>query len=258
MLTIRNLHASIGDKEIVKGVNLEVKPGEVHAIMGPNGSGKSTFAKVLAGDPNVNVTEGEVIFQGHDLLGKDPEERAQAGIFMAFQYPVEIPGVKNASFLRMAYNSKRKAAGEEEVDPLEFDEILMEKLKVVNYPQHFLDRAVNYGFSGGEKKRNEILQMAVLEPLLSILDETDSGLDIDSLKVVANGVNRLRKPENAIVLVTHYQRVLNYIEPDFVHIFCEGRIICSSNKQLAREVEDKGYDWLSSNSNNAEDQETKD
>jgi Fe-S cluster assembly ATP-binding protein len=244
MLSIKNLKANVVGKNILKGINLEVKPGEVHAIMGPNGSGKSTLAKVLAGDPNMEVTSGEVIFQGNNLLEMEPEERALAGLFMAFQYPVEIPGVNNAGFLRMAYNSKRKAQGAEEMDPLEFDDYLKEKLKVVEISPNFLDRSVNHGFSGGEKKRNEILQMAVLEPKLALLDETDSGLDVDALRIVAEGVNRLRSPENAVVIVTHYQRILNYIVPDYVHILFDGRIIRSGNKQLAQEVESRGYDWL--------------
>ena len=241
MLNIRNLSANVQGKSILKGINLTVNAGEVHAVMGPNGSGKSTLAKVLAGDPQVEVTSGEVIFQGKNLLELEPEDRALAGVFMAFQYPVEIPGVNNAAFLRTAYNAKRKSAGLEEVDPLEFDRILKEKLKLAQIPESFLTRSVNHGFSGGEKKRNEILQMAVLEPTLAILDETDSGLDIDALRVVALGINRLRKPTNAIILVTHYQRLLNYVEPQFVHILSNGRITRSGDKNLAVELEAKGY-----------------
>lgn len=242
MLSITNLKAKVAGKEILKGINLEVMAGEVHAIMGPNGSGKSTLAKALAGEPHVEVTEGEILFQGKSILGMEPEARALAGIFMAFQYPVEIPGVNNAGFLRMAFNSKRKSRGEEEMDPLEFDDFLCEKRKIVEIPESFLDRSVNQGFSGGEKKRNEILQMAVLEPKLAVLDETDSGLDVDALRVVSEGVNRLRKPDNAVVLVTHYQRILNYIQPDFVHILFDGKIVRSGDKGLALEVEQKGYD----------------
>ncbi len=241
MLSIRNLSAKVVGKEILKGINLEVKAGEVHAIMGPNGSGKSTLAKVLAGDPKIEVTAGEIIYQGKNLLELEPETRALAGIFMAFQYPVEIPGVNNAGFLRMAYNAKRKASGQDEIDPLEFDRILKEKMKLAEIPEDFINRSVNHGFSGGEKKRNEILQMAVLEPTLAVLDETDSGLDIDALRIVARGVNRLRKPTNAIILVTHYQRLLNYIEPNFVHILAGGKIARSGDKHLAIELENTGY-----------------
>ena len=244
MLSIRDLHAKVADRNILKGINLEVKAGEVHAIMGPNGSGKSTLAKVLAGEPHVEITQGQVLFLEKDLLALAPEDRALAGVFMAFQYPVEIPGVNNASFLRMAFNAKRKYAGQEEMDPLEFDGYLKEKMKVVQIPEAFLDRSVNHGFSGGEKKRNEILQMAVLAPKLGLLDETDSGLDVDALRIVAQGVNALKRSDNALVLVTHYQRLLNYIEPDFVHILFDGRIIKSGNKSLALEVEEKGYDWV--------------
>ena len=243
MLSIRNLHAGIEGREILKGFNLEVKAGEVHAIMGPNGSGKSTLSKVLAGDSHYKVTKGEVFFEGQSLLGLVPEERALRGVFLAFQYPVEIPGVNNASFLRMAYNAKRKRHGQKEVDPLEFDELLREKLKVVEMNPGFAHRSVNHGFSGGEKKRNEIVQMAVLEPKLAILDETDSGLDIDALRIVAEGVNRLRRPDNAIILITHYQRLLNYIEPTFTHILSEGKIVGTSRgKELAIELEKLGYD----------------
>ena len=244
MLSIHDLSAQVAEKKILKGVNLEVKTGEVHAIMGPNGSGKSTLAKVLAGDPQVTVTGGTVNFQGKDLLTLEAEERSLAGVFLAFQYPVEIPGVNNAGFLRIAYNMRMKAQGKDEVDPIEFDAILKQKIKLVDIPASFLERAVNHGFSGGEKKRNEILQMAVLDPKLAVLDETDSGLDIDALRIVATAVNRFRRPDNAILLVTHYQRLLDYIIPDYVHILSEGRIVRSGGKELALEVEEKGYDWL--------------
>jgi len=249
LLDIRNLHASINGKDILKGFNLQVKAGEVHAIMGPNGSGKSTLAKVLAGDSHYEVTKGEVLFQGKNLLDLEPEDRALAGVFMAFQYPVEIPGVNNASFLRMAYNAKRKFQGKEEIDPLDFEELLKERLKVVDMPQDFLKRNVNHGFSGGEKKRNEILQMAVLDPTLAILDETDSGLDIDALREVAKGVNILKRPDNGIILITHYQRLLDYITPDHVHILVDGRIVRSGGKELALELEKKGYDEMGASTN---------
>jgi len=244
MLEIKNLRASAGDKEILKGISLTVNAGEVHAIMGPNGSGKSTLAQVLAGHPGYEVTGGSVEYDGHDLLEMEPEERAQAGVFLAFQYPVEIPGVSNAYFLRSAYNEIRKARGLEEVDPLEFLDVMEQKLALVEMDEAMLSRSVNTGFSGGEKKRNEILQMAILEPKLAILDETDSGLDIDALRVVADGVNKLRRPDNATIVVTHYQRLLNYIVPDFVHVLAGGRIVKSGGKELAHELEAKGYDWL--------------
>ncbi len=247
MLSIRNLHAGISGKKILKGFNLEVKAGEVHAIMGPNGSGKSTLARVLAGDENYEVTQGEVTFQGKNILKLEPEDRALLGIFLAFQYPVEIPGVNNGSFLRMAYNAKRRHMQKPEVDPLEFDEILREKLKIVEMSPDFINRSVNQGFSGGEKKRNEIMQMAVLDPTLGILDETDSGLDIDALRIVAEGVNRLKKPENAFLVITHYQRLLNHVVPDFVHILSDGKIVRSGKKELAVELEQKGYDLVAAN-----------
>jgi Fe-S cluster assembly ATP-binding protein len=244
MLDIRNLHASVAGTEILHGVDLAVAKGEVHAIMGPNGSGKSTLAQVLAGHPAYEVTEGSVAFDGADLLDMSAEERAQAGVFMAFQYPVEIRGITNAYFLRAAVNAVRKARGQTEYDPIDFLDILDEKLKVIGWEDTFLNRAVNEGFSGGEKKRNEIIQMAVLEPRLAILDETDSGLDIDALKLVAEAVNKLRSPERAMVIVTHYQRLLNYITPDRVHVLHAGRIVRSGGKELAHELEAKGYDWL--------------
>jgi len=244
LLEIRNLRASIGDKEILKGIDLTVNAGEIHAVMGPNGSGKSTLAQVLAGHPGYEVTEGEVTYDGRNLLEMDPEVRAQEGIFLAFQYPIEIPGVTNAYFLRSAYNEIRKSKGMTELDPLEFLDLMEEKTKVVDMDPAMMNRSVNTGFSGGEKKRNEILQMAVLEPRLAILDETDSGLDIDALKVVAAGVNALRRPDNATIVVTHYQRLLNYIVPDFVHVLANGRIVKSGGKELAFELEEKGYDWI--------------
>ena len=244
MLEIHDLHATVAGKEIIRGITLSVDAGTVHAVMGPNGSGKSTLAQVLAGHPAYEVTGGTVTYNGQDLLALDPEIRAQAGIFLAFQYPVEIPGVSNAYFLRAAYNELRKARGEEEIDPLSFADLMDEKMKLVEMDDSMLTRSVNAGFSGGEKKRNEILQMAVLEPTLAILDETDSGLDIDALRIVANGVNSLRKPTNATIVVTHYQRLLNYIVPDFVHVLAGGRIVRSGGKDLALELEAKGYDWL--------------
>jgi Fe-S cluster assembly ATP-binding protein len=244
MLEISNLHATASGKEILKGIDLTVGAGEVHAVMGPNGSGKSTLAQVLAGNPAYEVTAGTVLYDGRDLLELAPEERAQQGIFLAFQYPVEIPGVSNAYFFRMAYNEIRKARGEEEVDPLEFVDIMEQKLKLVDMDAAMLTRSVNAGFSGGEKKRNEILQMAVLEPKLAILDETDSGLDIDALRIVADGVNKLRRPDRSAIVVTHYQRLLNYIVPDVVHVLANGRIVKSGGKELALELEARGYDWV--------------
>ena len=244
MLKIVDLRAKAGDKEILRGISLTVNAGEVHAIMGPNGSGKSTLAQVLAGHPGYEVTGGSAEYDGKDLLAMAPVERAHAGLFLAFQYPVEIPGVSNAYFLRTAYNEVRKARGEDEVDPMDFLDIMAERLKLVEMDEAMLQRSVNAGFSGGEKKRNEILQMAVLQPRLAILDETDSGLDIDALRIVANGVNSLRRPENATIVVTHYQRLLNYIVPDRVHVLANGRIVKSGGKELALELEAKGYDWL--------------
>ena len=244
LLEIRDLHAGIEGREILKGLTLNIDKGEVHAIMGPNGSGKSTLAKVLAGHPTYEVLSGEIIFEGADLLDLDPDERARAGVFMAFQYPIEIPGVSNSQFLRLAYNEKMKHLGEEELDPLEFNDLLKERAKIVEMDSSFFKRSVNEGFSGGEKKRNEILQMAVLQPKLAVLDETDSGLDIDALRIVAEGVNKLRNADKAIILVTHYQRLLNYIEPDFVHVLADGKIVKQGGKELALALEEKGYDWV--------------
>ncbi len=244
MLEIRGLRAGIEDKEILRGIDLTVNAGEVHAVMGPNGSGKSTLAQVLAGHPSFEVTGGSVTYDGKDLLELEPEERAHAGVFLAFQYPIEIPGVTNAYFLRTAYNEMRKVQGLEEVDPIEFLDVIEEKAKLVQMDPSMLNRSVNMGFSGGEKKRNEILQMAVLEPKLGILDETDSGLDIDALRVVADGVNALKAPDRATIVVTHYQRLLNYIVPDYVHVLVGGRIVKSGGKELALELEARGYDWL--------------
>ncbi len=244
MLDIKNLQVRAEGKQILKGIDLHVDAGEVHAIMGPNGSGKSTLARVLAGHPEYEVTGGEVIYEGRDLLEMDPDERARDGVFMAFQYPVEIAGVTNAYFLKAAVNAKRKHLGITELDAVEFLQLIREKARLLDIDQSMLNRAVNEGFSGGEKKRNEIFQMALLEPKLAILDETDSGLDIDALKVVAHGVNALRHPERAIVVVTHYQRLLNYIVPDYVHVLSGGRIVKSGGKELALELEQKGYGWL--------------
>ena len=244
MLEIKNLHAGINGTEILHGIDLKINPGEIHAIMGPNGSGKSTLAQVLAGNETFDVTQGEVLYQGKNLLDMSPDERACEGVFLAFQYPVEIPGVNSAYFLRTALNAMRKKRGEEEVDAVDFLALIREKLKLVEMDEKFLRRPVNEGFSGGEKKRHEILQMAVLNPTLAILDETDSGLDIDALRVVANGVNALHTPDKAAIVVTHYQRLLNYIVPDFVHVIVNGRIVQSGGKELALELEEKGYDGI--------------
>jgi Fe-S cluster assembly ATP-binding protein len=244
LLVIRGLHAGVPGKEILRGIDLEVRAGEVHAVMGPNGSGKSTLAQVLAGHPGYTVTAGEVLYQGRSLLDLPPEQRAREGLFLAFQYPVEIPGVGNAHFLKTALNEVRAHRGLDELDAMEFLELLKSKLGLVESDPSFMSRAVNEGFSGGEKKRNEILQMAVLEPRLAVLDETDSGLDIDALQVVAAGINRCRRPDNAILLVTHYQRILGYVVPDQVHVLAGGRIVRSGGRELALEVEAKGYDWL--------------
>lgn len=244
MLKINQLNASIQDSPILKGINLRVRPGEVHAIMGPNGSGKSTLSKVLAGHPAYDVTSGEVTFMGQDLLPLSPQERAQAGVFMSFQYPVEIPGVANINFLKAAVNAVRKGQGKPAMDAIEFLTFIRAKCQLLGMDEGFLYRGINEGFSGGEKKRNEILQMLALEPKLAILDETDSGLDIDALRIISEGVNAMRSPERGIILVTHYQRLLNYIEPDYIHVLAHGRIIKSGDKSLALELEDKGYSWL--------------
>jgi Fe-S cluster assembly ATP-binding protein len=244
VLSIKNLHVRAGGKEILKGLTLDVKAGEVHAIMGPNGSGKSTLAQVLAGRDGYEIVSGSVTYRGQDLFALEPEERARAGVFLAFQYPVEIPGVNNTYLLKAALNAVRKYRGLQEVDAFEFLALVRDKMKLMKMDESFLNRSVNAGFSGGEKKRNEILQMAVLEPALALLDETDSGLDIDALQVVAEGVNSLRSPERAIVMITHYQRLLDYIQPDFVHVLSGGKIIKSGDKSLALELESRGYDWV--------------
>ncbi|BAO44164.1 Fe-S cluster assembly ATPase SufC [Thiolapillus brandeum] len=244
MLSIKNLHVKVDDKEILKGLNLEIGTGEVHAIMGPNGSGKSTLSYVLAGREGYEVTQGEILFEGKNLLDMAPEERAWAGIFLAMQYPVELPGVNNMTFLRESLNAVRRARGEEELDAVAFMKLVREKAATVKLDDKLLKRSVNAGFSGGEKKRNEILQMAMLEPKLAILDETDSGLDIDALRIVSEGVNLLRSPRRSIIMITHYQRLLDYIQPDFVHVLADGRIIRSGGKELALELEDKGYGWV--------------
>jgi len=245
LLAVRDLCATVNGIEILKGINLTVKSGEVHAIMGPNGSGKSTFAKLLAGHPAYEISGGEVMFEGSNLLELEPEARARSGVFLGFQHPIEIPGVTNRQFLRLAYNTVQARRGKDELDPLEFDDLVRESMKLLEMNPDFLDRSVNEGFSGGEKKRNEILQMALLEPKLAILDETDSGLDIDALRIVANGINQLATKDNAIVLVTHYQRLLNYIVPDYVHVMDSGRIVKTGGKELALELEMRGYDWVS-------------
>lgn len=244
MLKIIDLHANVEGDEILKGINLEIKAGEVHAIMGPNGSGKSTLSKVIAGHPAYEVTSGQVLFEGQDILELDPDERARLGIFLAFQYPVEVPGVSNAMLIRQGVNNVRRERGQEELDPLEFEDFIREKLELVEMDEKFLDRSVNAGFSGGEKKRNEILQLAAMEPKIALMDETDSGLDIDALRIVSDGINQIRNKKNAFLLVTHYQRILNYITPDKVHVLMNGRIVKSGTKELALELEDKGYDWI--------------
>ena len=244
MLKIENLHASIGDKEILKGISLTVNKGEIHAIMGPNGSGKSTLSSVLVGNPNYEVTAGSVTFEGEDLLELEPEERAHQGLFMSFQYPVEIPGVSMVNFMRAALNERRKAQGLDPIPAPEFLKLMKQKRELVELDSKLASRSVNEGFSGGEKKRNEIFQMAMLEPKLAILDETDSGLDIDALRIVAKGVNELRSPENATIVITHYQRLLDYIKPDFVHVLYKGRIVRSGGPELALELERRGYDWI--------------
>ncbi len=249
ILEIRGLHATVNNVEVLKGIDLTIKSGEIHAIMGTNGSGKSTLAKVLAGHSAYEVTAGNVLYEGKDLFALAPEERARAGVFLAFQYPIEIPGVANNQFLRLAYNTVQSGRGKEELDPLEFDDFVREKMKLLQMNPDFLDRSVNEGFSGGEKKRNEILQMALLEPRISILDETDSGLDIDALRIVANGVNQITNADNATLLVTHYQRLLDYIVPDFVHVMEAGRIIKTGGKELALELETRGYDWVNKENN---------
>jgi Fe-S cluster assembly ATP-binding protein len=244
ILSVRNLTANVEGTPILKGVNLEIKAGEVHAIMGRNGSGKSTFAKIIAGHPDYEVTGGEIIYQGKNVVDLEPNERANSGIFLAFQYPMAIPGVSNLDFMRVAYNAKRKYQGLEEIDTFDFEDLIEEKLEVVKMKSSFLERSLNEGFSGGEKKRNEILQMALLDPTLTILDEIDSGLDIDALRIVSDGVNQLRTPEKSLLVITHYQRLLDYIEPDFVHVMQEGKIITSGGKELALELESRGYDFL--------------
>ncbi|MEX0608266.1 MAG: Fe-S cluster assembly ATPase SufC [Balneolaceae bacterium] len=246
VLEIKNLHAVVEgeNEEILKGVNLTVNKGEIHAIMGPNGSGKSTLSKVVAGHPDYEVTEGEILFNGVDITEMDADERAHLGLFLAFQYPVEVPGITNKTLLREAYNTIARARDEEELDPLEFEDYLVDRLKIIDMKDSFLERSINTGFSGGEKKKNEVFQMAVLNPKLAFMDETDSGLDIDALKVVSDGINKIAGPENAIVLITHYQRLLNYITPDFVHVMMEGKFVKSGDKNLALELEEQGYDWL--------------
>ena len=244
LLEIRNLHARVEEKPILKGIDLVLPSGEVHAIMGPNGSGKSTLAQVLAGRESYNVTAGKVLYEGKDLLNMAPEERAREGVFLAFQYPVEIPGITNTYFLKAGLNAIRKHRGMEELDAMEFLKLVKERAKIIEIEESLLSRPVNHGFSGGEKKRNEIFQMAILEPKLAVLDETDSGLDIDALRTVANGINKLRNKDNAVILVTHYQRLLNYIVPDFVHVLVDGRIVKSGTKELALQLEDQGYDWV--------------
>jgi len=245
ILEIKDLSAGVEDKQILKGINLTLYPGEVHAVMGPNGSGKSTLAAILAGRDGYDVTSGQVLYNGQDLLEMDPEERAREGLFLAFQYPVEIPGVNSTYFLKSALNEIRKHQGQPELDAMEFLTVVKDKMKLLELNEDLLRRSVNEGFSGGEKKRNEIFQMAVLEPKLAVLDETDSGLDIDALKIVANGVNKLKRPDNAQLVITHYQRLLNYVIPDYVHVLVDGRIVRTGDKQLAMELEEKGYDWVS-------------
>lgn len=251
MLELKNLHVEVEGEgiEILKGVNLTVNKGEIHAIMGPNGSGKSTLSKIVAGHPEYEVTKGDILYDGESVLEMDPDERAHKGIFLAFQYPVEVPGVTNTTLLRESYNTIAASRGREELDPLEFEDYIKDKLDLVQMNPDFLERSVNTGFSGGEKKRNEIFQMAVLQPKLSLLDETDSGLDIDALKIVSNGINKLHGEDDAVVLITHYQRLLNYIEPDFVHVMIDGKIVKSGDKELALKLEEQGYDWLEAHAN---------